>query len=285
MTEDGKLYYYKNNVKQKGAVKIGDDIYYFSMNYNALADGKYHIETSMLNGLLPAGIYEIKDYKIVVPQPKDGLVTEDGKLYYYVNNVKQKGAVKIGGDIYYFSMKYNALADGKYYIEASMLNGLLPTGIYEIKDHKIVVPQPKQGLVTEDGKLYYYDNNVKQKGAIKIGEDLYYFSLNYNALVNGKYYIEASMLNGYLPTGIYEIKDYKIVVSQPKQGLVTEDGKLYYYDNNVKQKGAIKIGDDIYYFSLKYNALADGQYYIEASMLNGLLPTGVYQIKDYKIVV
>jgi hypothetical protein len=66
------------------------------------------------------------------------IVEENGNLYYYVNNVKQKGAIKIGDDIYYFSMKYNAFADGKYYITGSMMNGLLPEGTYEIKDYKIV---------------------------------------------------------------------------------------------------------------------------------------------------
>ena len=59
--------------------------------------------------------------------------------YYYVNGAKQKGAVKIGDDIYYFSAKYNALADGRYYIAADLLNGLLPAGSYNIKDGKIVL--------------------------------------------------------------------------------------------------------------------------------------------------
>ncbi len=208
--EGGKLYYYENNVKQKaGAVQVGMDLYYFSMRYYALEDGKYYITADMTNGLIPEGYYTIKDYKI---QVKNGPVEEDGKLYYYLNNVKQKaGAVKVGDDIYYFSMKYYALEDGKYYITEDMTNGLFPAGYYEIKDYKVVL---KNGMYEENGKLYYYINNVKQKaGAVKIGDDIYYFSMNYYALADGRYYILADMMNGLLPEGYYYIKDHKIVVS------------------------------------------------------------------------
>jgi formylmethanofuran dehydrogenase subunit A len=107
------------------------------MKYYALEDGKYYITEDMTNGLFPAGSYLIKDHKIEI---KNGIYEEEGKLYYYVNNVKQKaGAVKIGDDIYYFSMKYYALEDGKYYITEDMANGLFPAGEYIIKNHKIVI--------------------------------------------------------------------------------------------------------------------------------------------------
>ena len=302
---DGKTYYFIDGVKQKGAFKIGEDIYYFSLKYNALADGTYYITKDMMNGLLPEGTYKIKDFKIVTNnQPsnppvlpdnpdtpevelKNGLVVEAGKTYYYVNGVKQKGAVKVGEDIYYFGANtYTFMADGKYDLVATYLNGLLPAGTYEIKDGKIIIPQLKNGLLTENGGLYYYVNGVKQNGAVKVGEDIYYFSATkYSAMADGKYYIADTYLKGLLPAGTYEIKDGKIVVPQPKNGLVTENGTLYYYVNDVKQKGAIKIGEDIYYFSAtKYSAMADGSYYIAETYLNGLLPAGTYQIKDHKIV-
>ncbi len=208
--ENGKLYYYENGSRvKKGAVKSGDDIYYFSMKYYALEDGKYYITEDMTNGLFPAGYYNIKDSKVEI---KNGIYEEEGKLYYYVNNVKQKaGAVKIGDDIYYFSMKYYALEDGKYYITEDMTNGLFPAGSYLIKDHKIEI---KNGIYEEDGKLYYYVNNVKQKaGAVKIGDDIYYFSMKYYALEDGKYYITEDMANGLFPAGEYIIKNHKIVIA------------------------------------------------------------------------
>ena len=64
--ENGNLYYYENNVKvKKGLVKIGDDYYYFGMNYYALKDGTYDLPASMMNGLLPAGRYTFNGYKLV----------------------------------------------------------------------------------------------------------------------------------------------------------------------------------------------------------------------------
>ena len=45
--------------------------------------------------------------------------------------------------------------------------------------------------------------------------------------------------------------------------------QVYYYENNVKKKaGAVKLGDDIYYFSMKYYAFEDGQYYIADQSLD-----------------
>ncbi len=285
-SSDGKIYYAENGyIVCKGAVKVNGDIYYFGGDYAALADGTHYLSGSRLNGLLPAGSYEIKDGKIMISESKNGIVTENGKNYYYVNGVKQKGAFEIDEDIYYFSANYYALADGRYYISADLLNGLLPAGTYTIKDGKIVVPEVKNGIVEENGNTYYYVNGVKQKGAFEIGDDIYYFSAKYNALADGKYYISADLLNGLLSAGTYTIKDGKIVIPEVKNGIVEENGYTYYYENGAKKKGAVKIDGEIYYFSAKYYALEDGRYYISADLLNGLLSAGTYTIKDGKIVL
>ena len=204
--EDGKLYFYRDNKKQKGAVQIDDDIYYFSAKYYALEDGKYYISADLMNGLLPAGYYFIKDYKIV----KDGFVTIDGKVYYCENYTRKKGAVKIGDDIYYFGAQtYTFLADGSYYISADLMNDTgLPAGTYEIIDGKL---HEKNGIYVENGKTYFYRDNKKVKGAVQIEDDIYYFGAKYYALPDGKYYISADLLNGLLPAGSYNIMDGKIV--------------------------------------------------------------------------
>ena len=102
-----------------------------------ISEGEFRIDGKLMNDVeLPAGSYEIKDGKLVI---KNGIYEEDGKTYYYRNNKKVKGAVQVGNDIYYFSAKYNALPDGKYYISEEFMNGLLPAGSYQIKDFKIVL--------------------------------------------------------------------------------------------------------------------------------------------------
>jgi glucan-binding YG repeat protein len=136
--EGGKLYYYENNVKVKaGVISVDGDLYYFGMNYYALADGEYYIPENMTNGLIAAGRYLIEDGKIVI---RNGVYEQNGKLYYYENNVKVKaGAVYVDGDLYYFGMNYYALADGTYVLPESMLNGLIPAGVYTIQDGKIIL--------------------------------------------------------------------------------------------------------------------------------------------------
>ncbi len=275
--ENGKLYYYIDNVKQKaGVVKLGEDYYYFGMNYYALADGNYYLPQEMMNGLLPAGNYLIKDGKIVF---KNGIYVENGKTYFYRDNKKVKGAVKIGEDIYYFGANYYALADDSYYISADLLNGLLPAGTYRIENGIIL----KEGLVSRNGKLYYYENYKKKAGAVKVGDVIYYFGANtYTSLADGCYYISAELMNGLLPKGSYQIEDGKIL----KTGLVNNKGKLYYYENYAKKAGAVKVGDDIYYFGANtLTTLADGNYYISAELMNGLLPAGKYLIKDGKLQI
>ena len=107
-------------------------------------------------------------------------------------------------------MNYYALEDGTYYLPESMMNGLLPAGTYLIQDGKIIV---RNGMYEENGKLYYFENNNKVKaGAVQIGDDIYYFGMNYYALPDGTYYITESMMNGLLPAGTYRIQNYKIVV-------------------------------------------------------------------------
>lgn len=279
--DNGTTRYYIDGVVQKGAFDINGDIYYFSaQTYAPLADGNYYITKELMNDVdLPAGKYAIKDGKIAI---KNGLVTEDGKTYYYVDNNKITGAVQVGDEVYYFGANTKTfLADGSYYISKELMNDVnLPAGTYAIKDGKLV----KEGLVVKDGKTYYYKNYAKITGAVQVGDDIYYFGANTKTfLADGKYYVSKELMNDVeLPAGSYEIKDGKLVI---KNGIYEEDGKTYYYRNNKKVKGAVQVGNDIYYFSAKYNALPDGKYYISEEFMNGLLPAGSYQIKDFKIVL
>ena len=91
-----------------------------------------------MNGLLPAGKYQIKDGKLVI---KNGIYNEDGELYYYENNLKvKKGLVRDeNGDYYYFSMNFKALKNGTYSLPENMMNGLLPAGRYTFIDYKLVI--------------------------------------------------------------------------------------------------------------------------------------------------
>ena len=210
-----------------------------------------------------------------------GLRDENGTIRYYDDGIRQKGAVQVGDDIYYFgAQSYATLADGKYYISEELTNGLFDAGSYFIRDGKVF----QTGLIEINGKLYYLENYQKKAGAVQVGDDIYYFGANTKTfLADGTYYISAALMNDVdLPAGNYTIQDGKIVV---KNGIYEENGKVYFYRNNKKVKGCVEVDGDYYYFSAKYYALEDGRYYISESYMNGLLPAGTYNIKDYKIVL
>ena len=161
-----------------------------------------------MNGLLPKGNYQIESGKIL----KTGLVIASGKTYYYENYAKKAGAVQVGDDIYYFGAStFTTLADGSYYISASLMNGLLPAGNYLIKDGKIVL---KNGIFKEGSDYYYYENNKKvAKGLVQDENGNYmFFSKTNKAFKEGKYDLPADKMNGLLPAGKYTFADYKIVL-------------------------------------------------------------------------
>ena len=218
VAEDGKLYYYENNVKvAKGLYKDADGNYYvFGINYYALGEGEYWLNEVKLNGLtgpngiaLKPGFYKIgADCKVIFEAPKNGIVEENGKLYFYENDVKiAKGLYKdANGDYYVFGIKYNALGEGEYWLNEAKLNGLsgpngnlLQPGFYKIgADCKVIFAEPKNGIVEENGKLYFYENDVKiAKGLYKDTDGKYYvFGVKLYALGEGEYWLNEAKLNG-----------------------------------------------------------------------------------------
>ncbi len=154
--EDGVTRYYINGVMQKntGVVKLADEnglVYYIYVRSNgALATGVYW--PTNRNDLLSRGGYDWgtdgKYYPPTVtpdPEPdepevpeekKNGIYLEDGKYYYYVDGVMQKGTTGVvkledeeGKTFYIYVCTYGNLATGKYW--PTHRNDLLPRGEYD----------------------------------------------------------------------------------------------------------------------------------------------------------
>ena len=193
-----------------------------------------------LNGLtgpdgkaLKPGYYTVnEDCSILFEEPKNGIIEENGKLYYYENNEKvAKGLVydEATGKYYCFGIKYYAIGAGQYWFNEAKLNGLtgpdgkvLKPGYYTVnEDCSILFTEPKNGIVEEDGKLYYYENDVKVAKGLVYDEatgKYYCFGIKYYAIGAGQYWFNEAKLNGLTGTDGKELK--------PGYYTVNEDGTV-----------------------------------------------------------
>ena len=310
--EDGGLFYYENSIRTyAGLIEIDGD-YYYVRTSGQLATGRYW--TTKTNGLLPQASYEFGEDGKMIKQTenpdvtpdepgtvKNGIYSEDGGLYYYVNGVRNyAGLIAIDGN-YYYVRTSGQLATGRYWITKT--NDVLPEASYIFgSDGKMIidqnVPNPdttptpdepgeiKNGIVAENGGLFYYVDGVREyAGLIQIDGDYYYVRTN-GQLATGRYWITKT--NGLLPEASYKFgSDGKMNMEgvvpevnpdEPseniKNGIIEEDGKLFYYVNNVKTyAGLIQIDGD-YYYAKSDGQLVTGRYWITKT--NGLLTEGGY---------
>ena len=318
VNEDGELYYYVNGVRfYAGLIQIDGDYYYVNSSCKVVTNQRYWV--SKTNDLLPAGFYnfdvdgKMTDAPIPTPDPdpdpdpevKNGIVNEDGELYYYVDGVKTyAGLIQINGDYYYVNSYCKVITNQRYWV--SKTNDLLTAGFYnfgadgKMTDAPIPTPDPdpdpnpdpevKNGIVSEDGVLYYYVNGVKTyAGLIQIDGDYYYVNSYCKVITNQRYWV--SKTNDLLPAAFYnfdaegKMTDAPIPTPAPdpnpdpdpevKNGIVNEDGELYYYVDGVKTyAGLIQIDGDYYYVNSYCKVITSQRYWV--SKTNNLLSATFY---------
>ncbi len=287
-----------------GLVEWNGGYYYARSNYS-LATGKYYVSSG--NGILPAGAYEFDENgKMIiettdepeVPAVKNGIVSVNGVLGYYVDDVKQYGTglVEWNGGYYYVRSNGN-IVTGKYYVSNG--NGLMPEGKYEFDENgKMIiettdepeVPAVKNGIVNVNGVLGYYVDDVKQYGTgiVEWNGGYYYVRSNGN-IVTGKYYVSNG--NGLMPEGKYEFDENgKMIIEtteepdtpnvpEVKNGIVNVNGVLGYYVNDVKQYGTGLVEwNGGYYYVRSNGAIVTGRYYVSNG--NGFIPEGKYEFDE-----
>ncbi|MBQ8766348.1 MAG: phosphodiester glycosidase family protein, partial [Clostridia bacterium] len=231
--QDGQLYNYINGTTSTcGLYKIGDDYYYAYWGGVVKSDGRYYVDTTFCD--LPIGNYTFgPDGKML-----DGVVEQNGKLYLYINGTTASyGLYKIGDDYYYSYWGGVLRTDGKYYAGLSYCD--LPEGNYMFgPDGKML-----NGIVEQDGTLYYYKNGVTGTcGLIKIDNDYYYVYWGGVVKTNGRYYVDTTFCD--LPVGNYSFgADGKML-----DGIVEKDGVLYYYENGQNPTPGLVEHNGYYYF-------------------------------------
>ncbi len=287
--DDGILYFYKDGFKYNaGLIQIDGDYYYIRSNCQAVINATYYCQNT--NDLLPVANYTFNaDGKMVNPPAKEeepdvsknGLVSENDGLYYYVDGVKTyAGLIEIDGSYYYIRSNCQAVTDRTYYCQKT--NDLLPVANYTFDtDGKMVI---KHGLVEENGGLFYYQNGMKTyAGLIEIDGSYYYIRSSCQAVTNATYYCQKT--NNLLPVANYTFDADGKMVKAPvveeeepdisKNGLVSENGGIYYYVDGIKTyAGMIEIDGDIYYIRSNCQAVTNATYYCQKT--NDLLPVANY---------
>ena len=293
VNEDGTLYYYVDGVRTyAGLIQIDGDYYYVNSSCKVVTSQRYWV--SLTNGLLPATFYDFdEDGKIIFEEPEDllnGIVEEDGALYYYVDGVRTyAGLIQIDGDYYYVNSSCKVVTSQRYWV--SLTNGLLPATFYDFdEDGKIIFEEPEDllnGIVEEDGALYYYVDGVRTyAGLIQIDGDYYYVNSSCRVITGQRYWV--SLTNGLLPATFYDFDEEGKIIFETEDklnGIVEEDGALYYYVDGVRTyAGLIQIDSDYYYVNSSCRVITGQRYWI--SLTNGLLPATFYDFgEDGKMIL
>ena len=307
---NGNTYYTINGMVCNGLYLADDGYYYYfgSVDYTAVKNTRHWVSYPNDTGFAPAFYSFDEDGRMIIDTPdpsKDGIVNEDGELYYYVNGVRfYAGLIQIDGDYYYVNSSCKVVTNQRYWV--SKTNDLLPAGFYnfdvdgKMTDAPIPTPDPdpdpnpdpevKNGIVSEDGELYYYVNGVKTyAGLIQIDGNYYYVNSYCKVIVNQRYWV--SKTNDLLTAGFYnfgadgKMTDAPIPTPDPdpdpnpdpevKNGIVSEDGELYYYVDGVKTyAGLIQIDGDYYYVNSYCKVITNQRYWV--SKTNNLLPATFY---------
>ena len=265
VTGGGYTYYYNDTVRTKGFTKIGEDYYFFNAG-----SGKLITSSTMWVGGnnsygLPAGYYDfMADGKMYVPDPngEKKVIEENGKLYFTIDGVKQKNGLNELDGEYYYAKATGELATGTIWV--SQRNGLIDetNGYFTFgKDGKMI----KTGFVTGSGYTYYYENAVRVKGLKKIGDDYYHFNTGSGKMtVNATVWVGGDNQLG-LAKGYYDfMEDGRMYIPNPNgpKAIVSENGKLYFTIDGVKQKNGLNELDGEYYYAKANGELATGTVWV-----------------------
>lgn len=165
--------------------------------------------------------------------PKNGIVEENGALYYYINNVKQTtiGFVTAGDSKYYISNSSGVLYANKFF--DADLDGETGT-FYAGSDGKIKAGGSFYAYLDGKRSMFYADANgfIQKNQLIKIGKYRYFFTENGSLSTGSGLHIMRFPGEKYFylvqRNGIIKEPGYKVILkANRKEYLVNADGRIY----------------------------------------------------------
>ncbi len=281
--EGGVKYYYIDGIRvHMGMFKLDGSFYYAKSDGALIVNRTYYCER-MSNSGLPEGTYSFDaDGKL-----KNGIVAENDSLYYYLNGVLHyAGLIEIDGSYYYVRTSGEVVHGRSHWITKT--NGLMSERSYQFaEDGRMIDPEikdtGKDGIVQENDSLYYYRDGVRYyAGLIEIDGSYYYVRTNGEVVHGRSYWITKT--NGLMGERSYQFaEDGKMINPEikdtSKDGIVQEDGSLYYYRDGVRYyAGLIEIDGSYYYVRTSGEVVHGRNYWITKT--NGLMPEKSYTFDD-----
>ena len=281
--EGGVKYYYIDGIRvHMGMFKLDGSFYYAKSDGALIVNRTYYCERMSDSGL-PAGTYGFDaDGKL-----KNGIVAENDSLYYYLNGaLHYAGLIEIDGSYYYVRTSGEVVHGRSHWITKT--NGLMSERSYQFaEDGRMIDPEikdtSKDGIVQENDSLYYYRDGVRYyAGLIEIDGSYYYVRTNGEVVHGRSYWITKT--NGLMGERSYQFaEDGKMINPEikdtSKDGIVQEDGSLYYYRDGVRYyAGLIEIDGSYYYVRTSGEVVHGRNYWITKT--NGLMPEKSYTFDD-----
>ena len=281
--EGGVKYYYIDGIRvHMGMFKLDGSFYYAKSDGALIVNRTYYCERMSDSGL-PEGTYSFDaDGKL-----KNGIVAENDSLYYYLNGaLHYAGLIEIDGSYYYVRTSGEVVHGRSHWITKT--NGLMSERSYQFaEDGRMIDPEikdtGKDGIVQENDSLYYYRDGVRYyAGLIEIDGSYYYVRTNGEVVHGRSYWITKT--NGLMGERSYQFAgDGKMINPEikdtSKDGIVQEDGSLYYYRDGVRYyAGLIEIDGSYYYVRTSGEVVHGRNYWITKT--NGLMPEKSYTFDD-----
>ena len=281
--EGGVKYYYIDGIRvHMGMFKLDGSFYYAKSDGALIVNRTYYCERMSDSGL-PEGTYSFDaDGKL-----KNGIVAENDSLYYYLNGaLHYAGLIEIDGSYYYVRTSGEVVHGRSHWITKT--NGLMSERSYQFaEDGRMIDPEikdtSKDGIVQENDSLYYYRDGVRYyAGLIEIDGSYYYVRTNGEVVHGRNYWITKT--NGLMGERSYQFaEDGKMINPEikdtSKDGIVQEDGSLYYYRDGVRYyAGLIEIDGSYYYVRTSGEVVHGRNYWITKT--NGLMPEKSYTFDD-----
>lgn len=294
--EQGRQYYKNGKLQKTGWTKIDGQTYYLDLETGYAATG---IATLIPNEATEAARC-VFDANGVFQSNVTGVYSVGNDTYWLNSGIIEEEAglkrvVKENGEInyYYFGKDGKACkanADTKEYTVEKNNGYKLPEGNNYRFDKSGVIEHfvgcPNGIYYDEATTSYYYcvDGVIIANGLMEIDGSYYYARTSTGAFVRNQTYW-VTKTNGLLTEGNYTFNNEgKIVFSvepEKKNGIVEENGSLYYYvDGVLTGAGLIKIGDDYYYVKTSSGEVVHGRRYWITATNELPVKAGWYQFTD-----